>query len=133
MNDLSGAEEADGIADFRILYQAENVVIGGAGFLFCRQVLCQIGDGIPFGLEFAGVERNAASRLRPEGQGVINIVFVKPRGFDFLRSQILGQLVDNGTDHFHMSQLFRTNVGQQCLAFFIGHGVSLRKIAHGSG
>ena len=35
MNDLTLPEEADRIDDIRIVHHAENVVIGGAGFLFC--------------------------------------------------------------------------------------------------
>lgn len=35
VDDLPGSEELDGFTDIRILDQAQNVVVGGAGFLFC--------------------------------------------------------------------------------------------------
>lgn len=42
---FSLAQESDGIADLRVLDQAEDVVIGGAGFLLCcnhvRTTFCQ--------------------------------------------------------------------------------------------
>lgn len=34
VDDLPGSEELDGFTDIRILDQAQNVVVGGAGFLF---------------------------------------------------------------------------------------------------
>lgn len=35
MDDLTFPEEANGIADFRVFDDAEDIVVGGAGFLFC--------------------------------------------------------------------------------------------------
>lgn len=35
VDDLPFSEESDGVADFRILDQPENVVVGKAGLLFC--------------------------------------------------------------------------------------------------
>ena len=60
VDDLPGSEELDGFTDIRILDQAQNVVVGGAGFLLRSHVFHQIGDGIALGLEFAGIEGNAA-------------------------------------------------------------------------
>ena len=36
MNNFTFTEEADWIADFRIFYQTQNIIIRSAGFLFCR-------------------------------------------------------------------------------------------------
>lgn len=35
MDNLTFPQKADGVCNFRILYHAENVVIGSAGFLLC--------------------------------------------------------------------------------------------------
>ena len=35
MDDLPFPEEADGIAHIRLLYQAQDIIVGGAGFLLC--------------------------------------------------------------------------------------------------
>lgn len=56
---------ADGVADFRVFYQAENVFIGTSSFLFCCHVFCQVRDGVSFGLEFTGVKGNSPCCLRP--------------------------------------------------------------------
>ena len=34
VDDLPFPQEADGVADFRVFHQTENVVVGGPGFLF---------------------------------------------------------------------------------------------------
>ena len=44
--DLPLPQEADGVANFRVFHQPENVVIGAPGFLFCSQVFRQVGDRI---------------------------------------------------------------------------------------
>ena len=64
---------------------------------------------------------------------MIHIVSVKTAAFDFFRSQILGQLFDDGADHLHMRQFFRSDIRQQPRYFPVRHGVSLREIAQGGG
>ncbi len=51
--DFAFPEETDGIADLRILYQPEDVVVCGAGLLLCCQILKQIRNGISLGPELA--------------------------------------------------------------------------------
>ena len=46
VDDLPGSEELDGFTDIRILDQAQNVVVGGAGFLFRSHIFVQICDEI---------------------------------------------------------------------------------------
>lgn len=71
-------------------------------------IFMKIGDRVALGLEIRGSPRCAACRLRPEGQGVVDVIFIKT-GFDELfRRQILGELVDDSADHFHMRQFFCT-------------------------
>ncbi len=108
MDNFAGAQEPDGICHFLVFYQTQNVVVSAAGFLFCSQVLGQISNGIPFGLEFTGIERNSSCGLRPQCQRVIHIIFVKAGSLDFFRGQVFGQLINNGADHFHVGQFFGT-------------------------
>lgn len=71
-------------------------------------IFMKIGDRVALGLEIRGSPGCAACRLRPEGQGVVDVIFIKT-GFDELfRCQILGELVDDSADHFHMRQFFCT-------------------------
>lgn len=85
VDDLPLSQEADGIADLRVFYHPQDVVVGGAGFLLCCQILKKVCDGISFGLKFAGVKRNAASSLRPDTSGMVNVIGTKARLFDFFR------------------------------------------------
>ena len=73
MYNLALSQEADGIADFGIFDQAEDVIVCGAGFLFCCHILGEIGDQVPLTLELAGIEGNAACRLWLDAYGVIHI------------------------------------------------------------
>lgn len=108
MNDFTFPKEADRVADFRVFDDTEDVVVGGAGFLFRRQILEQIRNRISLGLEFTGVERYAACCLRPDAGSVVDIVGAEAGGFDLFRGQIPGQLVDDGCHDFQMGQLFST-------------------------
>lgn len=100
MNNFTFPKEADGVADFRVFDDTEDVVVGGAGFLFRRQILEQIRNRISLGLEFTGIERYAACCLRPDTGGVVDIVGAEAGGFDLFRGQIPGQLVDDGCHDF---------------------------------
>ena len=51
MDDLPLAQEDDRVADIGIVNQAQDVVVGGAGLLLGREILRQVGDRIPLGLE----------------------------------------------------------------------------------
>ena len=81
----------------------------------CCHILCQICDRVAFGLKFTGVERDAASGLRPERQRMVDIVFVKAGCNNLFRSQITRELVDNGADDFQMRKLFSTYIGIEML------------------
>lgn len=115
VDDLTLSQEADRIADFRVFDHTEDVLIGGAGFLLCRQVLEQIRDGIALGLEFTGVEGNAAGCLRPDTGSVVDIVGSEAGGLDLLRSQVSGQLMDDGGHDLQMGQFLRTCIGIEML------------------
>ena len=83
MHDLPLPQETNDIVHIRVVGQTQNVVVSAAGFLFCSQVLGQISNGIPFGLEFTGIEWTSAGSLGPNTYRVINIVRPKARSFDF--------------------------------------------------
>lgn len=132
MHDFPRPKEADGVDDIGILCDAQDIVVGGAGLLFCSQILSKIRDGVAFGLEFTCVLRNPTGRLRPYGKGVVDIVGAKAGGLDLLRSQIAGQLVDDGCHHFEMRDFLRPNVCQNIGYLAVGNRIALREIAQGS-
>lgn len=93
VHDLTLSQEADRIADIGIFDHAQDIVICGAGFLFCRHVLHQIGDRIAAALELGGAERHAAGCLRPDTESVIHIVCLEAAVFDFLHGEVFGELM----------------------------------------
>ena len=62
MNHFPGPEEFKGFSYLRVFNDADQVVIGGPGLLFCRQVLVKVRDGISLGLEFAGIKGHTRQR-----------------------------------------------------------------------
>ena len=123
VNHLAFPEELDGLAHVRFLDQAENVLIGGAGFLLCGQILCQVGDGVALHLEFTGVEGDTCRCRGPYAYGVIHIVGGKAALFDFFHGEIAGQLMNDGADHLHVCKFFRAylvfrNVPNQALFYY---------------
>ena len=85
MHNLTGAEETDGICHVRFLHKPENIIIGAPRFLLGCQIFMKICDGISLRLKFTGIERNTASRLRPDAYGMIHIIRSKSGFLDFLR------------------------------------------------
>ena len=64
----------------------------------------QIRNGIAFGLEIGGSPWSSAGSLWPEREGMIHIVRSETGTLNFLRGEIFGELVDNGTDDFEVGQ-----------------------------
>lgn len=106
MNNFTFTEESDWIADFRIFYQTQNIIIRSAGFLFCSHIFMQICNRITFGLECCSTPRSSAGSLRPECECVVYIIFVEAGFFNLFWCKITGKLMHNGTDDFKVSQFF---------------------------
>lgn len=67
VDDFPFPQELDGVPYVRVVRQAEDVVIGNAGLLLSRQILGQVADGVPLGLEGSGAEGEPGGRHRVEG------------------------------------------------------------------
>lgn len=102
MHDFPCAQEADRVADFLVMDEAKDIVIGGAGFLLCCHILCQIRNCIPLRLEDAGIKGSAARGLGPKGQRMVHVIFIESRFFDFIHRKVFRQLVNDGRNHLHM-------------------------------
>lgn len=114
MNDFPFPQEFDGIAHIRIIREAEDVVISHPGFLLCAHILVEVGNGIPCHRECVGVERCARGRHRIDACGVIDKIIIEAGRLDLVRGHVSGKLIDDGSHHFQMGQLFRTNIRQNC-------------------
>lgn len=104
MDNFPLPQEADHVVDIRVVGQAEDVVVGEAGFLLRRQILRQVGDDIARDLHSRGGPGIAGGKLGKDACGVIHEVGVKACGFDLAVAQIAGELVDEGAHHFQMAQ-----------------------------
>ncbi len=103
MNHFPLSQEANGIRHLRILYQAQNIVVGDSCFLFCCQILMKICDRISFGLKFTSIKWNPSCGLGPKAGGVINVVGPKSRFFNLFHSKVSGKLMDNSADNLEMT------------------------------
>ena len=108
VDNLPFTEEAYGVADFRILDQPQNIVIGEPCFLFCGHILIEIRNGIAGGLELAGAEGEAAGGLGPDSCRMVNIVGGEALFFQLFCRQVAGELVDDGGNDLQMGQFFGT-------------------------
>lgn len=108
MDNLSCPQEADGVRHIGIPDCSEDVIVGRPGLLFCSHVFRQIGNDISLGLELAGIKRNAPGSLRPERRGMVDIIGTEAGVFDFFHGQVFGELIDDGADHFEMSEFVGT-------------------------
>ena len=88
-------------------------------------ILHQIRNDIAFGLELAGIEGNAARRLRPDDNSVINVIIAEVALLNLLHGKVLCELVHNGGCHLQMCQLLstqRSNGYVPLTVFWDGHG-----------
>ena len=104
MDDFPCPEEFNGIIDIRIVFdQPEDIIVGSSGFLFGGEVLCQIGDGIAGRTEKwrkkTEFRWRPAARDRscdPHNNRRIPVLLICSA------VRFIGQLMDDGADHFHM-------------------------------
>lgn len=108
MDNLSCPQEADGVRHIGIPDCSEDVIVGRPGLLFRSHVFCKICDDIALGLELAGIERNAPGGLRPERRGMVDIIGAEAGVLNFFHGQVFGELIDDGADHFEMSEFVGT-------------------------
>ena len=110
--DFSCAQEFDRLTHVRIVDQAQQIVVGRAGFLLGRHIFKQIGDRVALGLERHRAPRCAGGELRVNARGVIDKVGIKAALLDLLGGQVAGKLIDDRGDHLHVCEFlgaYRSN------------------------
>lgn len=111
VNDFPLTKEFDNIIYIRIIRQAENVIVGYPGFLFCCQVLCQISHRVSFHGHHSGVIQCAGSGVGEYTNCMIHKVGSKRRILDLTLLQISCELMDDCPNHLQMAQFFCTYKG----------------------
>ena len=125
MDDLTLAQEADGVVHVRVVGDAQDVVIRDPRLLFGSKVLGQIGDRVAGDGHRCRAPRRAGGRLRIDARGVVDKVGGKARRRDLLLRERARELVDDRPHHLQMPQLLGADVGQQPLELRIRHGIAL--------
>lgn len=128
MHDLTLSEKSYGINNIRVVYHSKNIVIGSAGFLLCRKIFRQIGDGVALALEICRSKGCSRSRLGIDARCVVNKVGVEPALFYLVNAEVSCELVKNGGDHFDVCQFFSPNIRKQTFQLRIRHTETLIKI-----
>lgn len=108
VNDFAFPEETDDIIYVGVIAEAEDVVIGDAGFLFGGKVFRQITDHITLDCHGCGIIGPTGGSGGVDSCRVIHEVGIKACGFDLIFAQIAGQLMDNGADHLQVPEFFCT-------------------------
>lgn len=73
----------------------------------CREVFREIGDRVASGLDGGGAPRKAGGGGRVNSGGVVHEVGREGGAIAYLFiGEVPGELVDNGSNHFHMAQFF---------------------------
>lgn len=108
MHDLARTQELERLAHVRVVDQAQQIVVGGAGFLLGGQILKQVGDRVALALQCGSRERNTGRRLRVDAGRVVDEVSVKAAFLNLLRRQVTRQLIDDRGDHLLMGQFLCT-------------------------
>lgn len=70
------------------------------------QILCQIRDHITGDLHGSGAPRRAGGGDRINAGSMIHKVSVKPGGSDLIFTEVSGELMDDGSNHLQVPQLF---------------------------
>ena len=81
-------------------------------------------------MEIRGGKRRARGRLHPNPIGMVDIIIGKALLLQLFGAQTFGELADDGSHHFQMRQFFGGYIVQKPGHAAVGHGITLRKIAH---
>lgn len=105
MDYLPLAQELDNVVYVRVIAEAQDVIVGDAGFLLCRQILRQISDQVALTGHTGGAVGESGGGGGVDPGGAVYEVGVKSGSLDLLIRQVPGQLMDDGADHFQMAKL----------------------------
>ena len=107
VHDFALAKEFDRFAYIGIVHQAQNIVVGGSGFLLGGEVFHEVGDDIAHALQRRCGEGNACRTLRINTGRMVDKIGVKAGIFNLLGREVPRELVEDRCDHLNMRELLR--------------------------
>ncbi len=108
MNHFTLSQETNGIANVRVIDQAEKIVISYPRLLFRCKIFVKIRKYISLDTDILHVKGDAGCRDGIYAGCVIDEIHIEAGLFDFLFTQISGELIHNGCDHFKMCEFLST-------------------------
>ena len=96
MDDLSLTEIFDDVADVGIVAQAEDIVVGHARLLFCRQILVQVCDDVALDADIFHIKGNACGGDGINARGMIHKIGGEGGSRDLLLLEVSGELEEDG-------------------------------------
>ena len=105
MDDLSLTEIFDDVADVGIVAEAENVIVGDARLLLCRQILVQVCDDVALDADIFHIKGNACGGDGINARGMIHKIGGKGSSLNVLYLEIAGELVNDRRYHFEVCKL----------------------------
>ena len=111
MNYFALAEEFYDVVYVGVIGEAEDVIVGDARLLLCREVLVEVGKRV----SLRGY-RHCRERLTRGGCGVntcavSDILFVESARGYLLGCEVACKLIDYASHHFRMAEFFISDVG----------------------
>lgn len=101
-------QELDWISDIRIVHESQDVIIGFPRFLLGGEIFMEIRKQVAGRVKIACIEGNARCRHRIQAGCMVYKIGIEPGFLDFIHAKVAGELIDDGTDHFHMGQFAGT-------------------------
>ena len=93
MDYLALSEQADRVADVRVVGETEDIVVGCAGFLLCGEVFVKVGYDVALRLEIGRGERSSRGGDRVDAGRMVNEVITEAAGFYLVDGESLCELI----------------------------------------
>ena len=95
----------------------------------CSQVFGKVSNQIALHRHTGGAPREAGGRGGVDPGSPIHEVGIETGLLDLVLGKVTGQLMDNGPNHFQMTQFLGPNIGQKTFEFWVGHCIALAQIS----
>ena len=110
MDYLALSEEADRVADVRVVGETEDIVVGCAGFLLCGEVFVKVGYDVALRLEIGRGERSSRGGDRVDAGRMVNEVITEAAGFYLVDGESLCELIKYSRYHLNVRELLCTYI-----------------------
>lgn len=108
VDNLSLAQEVNGVVHIGIIAEPQDVIIGHPGLLLRSQILCQVRDHIALDTDACRVPGRTGGSCRIDAGCVVQEIRGKAALLNLFLCEIPSQLVYDGSDHLQVPQFLGT-------------------------